>query len=382
MAQANADQTNSSDVATVEDSGLLDGLEGDARRDRAELIVWLLDRGFTNDQIRASLAPMLLPSNKIMGDDGVYVSARQVADETGVDLEVIRQLQLATGLPRIDDPDAAVLPRADAEAAAHTALFVDLGMDVDEAVAVVRVLMDGLGRAAAVMRQPAFRMMSRPGTSEVELARHAEALSAQATPRIGPMIERLFRMQLRYMFEAEGISAAERATGALPGARHVAVAFADLAGFTQLGEALPPEELAQVATGLGELTRGVVTTPVWFIKTIGDAVMLVSPDSAALVSAVLDLVGVVAASGLPELRAGVAAGLAVNRGGDWFGSPVNLAHRVTGIARPGTVLVAESVHEATASAGGFVGSSIGARRLRGIPRPVALYSLSRKAAST
>ena len=117
MTQANAGQADAQGVPNVEDSGLLDGLEGDARRDRAELIVWLLDRGFGADQIRTSLAPMLLPSNRIMGDDGVYVSARQTAQATGVNLDLIQQLLRAIGLPCIDDPDTAVLPRADPEAA-------------------------------------------------------------------------------------------------------------------------------------------------------------------------------------------------------------------------------------------------------------------------
>jgi adenylate cyclase len=128
---------------------------------------------------------------------------------------------------------------------------------------------------------------------------------------------------------------------------------------------------------LAELTREVVTTPVWFIKTIGDAVMLVSTDPGALVTTVLELVDVVAASRLPELRAGVAAGSAVNRGGDWFGSPVNTAHRVTAIARSGTVLVADSVRERVGATSGLVWSSAGARQLRGISQPVSLYSVSR-----
>ncbi|MBV8348190.1 MAG: adenylate/guanylate cyclase domain-containing protein, partial [Mycolicibacterium sp.] len=131
----------------VEASGLLDGLEGEARRDRAELIVWLLDRGFTADQIRASLAPILLAANRVLGDDGNYVSARQIAESTGLDLKLVLQLQRAVGLPRIDDPDASVLPRVDADAAARTKLFVEYGLDTDEAIAVIRVLMEGLRRA-------------------------------------------------------------------------------------------------------------------------------------------------------------------------------------------------------------------------------------------
>ena len=71
-----------------------------------------------------------------------------------------------------------------------------------------------------------------------------------------------------------------------------------------------------------------------FIKTIGDAVMFVSTDSAALLRAALELLDAAEKEGLPQLRVGLAAGSAVRRAGDWFGSPVNLASRVTGGPRP------------------------------------------------
>jgi adenylate cyclase len=65
------------------------------------------------------------------------------------------------------------------------------------------------------------------------------------------------------------------------------------------------------------------------------------PDTTQLIDALLELIEVAAVNALP-LRAGVAAGLAVNRAGGWFGSPVNVASRVTGLALPGTVLVTDS----------------------------------------
>ena len=83
--------------------------------------------------------------------------------------------------------------------------------------------------------------------------------------------------------ETESINANERAArrGALPGARMVAVAFADLVGFTRLGEEVPPEELERLAANrLAEAAREVAVKPVRFIKTIGDAVMLVSAEAA------------------------------------------------------------------------------------------------------
>ncbi len=139
----------------IEESGLLDGLEGEARRERAELIAWLFDRGFTAEQIRANVSPILVASNRVLGDDGDYVSAREICEKTGIELDLLQRLQRAVGLPRIDDPDAAVLLRVDAEAAARATYFLGLGIDEEQVIVVVRVLAEGLARAAEAMRHSA-----------------------------------------------------------------------------------------------------------------------------------------------------------------------------------------------------------------------------------
>ena len=358
--------------------GLLDGLEGEARQDRAELIAWLLDRGFSLEHIRASAAaPLMLPAYRVLGDDGTLVSACEICESTGIELELLQRLQRAIGLPRIDDPKAAVLPRADAEAIRHVKFFLDLGYDPDDAVAVMRVLVESLGHAAAMMREAAIKTLLRPGASEIELAEASEQLAVQATPQIAPMMDDLTRLELRHSIEMEAVTAAERAAGTLPGARPISVAFADLAEFTRLGEALPAEELERVASRLAELAHDVTSPPVRFVKSIGDAVMLVCPHPAPLVQAVLELADATAANNLPALRIGVASGSAVTRGGDWFGSPVNLASRVTASARPGTVLVDEATHDAVGNVGNFEWFSVGARRLKGVSAEVKLFRIER-----
>jgi len=226
---------------------LLDGLVGDARRDRAELITWLLDRGFTVDQVAASLTPMMLPANRVMGDHGVYVSPREMSRLSGIELGSLQQLMRAAGLPRIEDPDAAVVPLVDGQAVAQAKYLLDIGLEPTEAVAALKVLTEGFGRFAAMMREPAFRLLVKPGASEIDIAAAAEALAQAAIPHAGPMLENLLRVQYRRMFEAEAIGVAERATGSLPGARQLSVAFADLVGFTHLGEMLVPEELEGLA---------------------------------------------------------------------------------------------------------------------------------------
>jgi len=222
-------------------------------------------------------------------------------------LDLISRLHRAAGLARVDDPDKAIYARADAESILPAKALVDFGIDPEQVILVVRLLMEGLTRAAVAMRQGGLQTLLRPGATEVELAEAFEALARGTEPLIDSLIRELARLALRHSFENEAVGAAERASGTLPGGRPITVAFADLVGFTQLGEALPPEELSEVATRLANLTRDVVTEPVHFVKTIGDAVMLVSPDAQMLLTAVLEVMEGAAAEGLPRLRAGVAS---------------------------------------------------------------------------
>src|SRR6516225_3532888 len=161
---------------------LLEGLEGTARAERAELVQWLLEQGITADEIRAANPPLLLASRHLMGDDGTYVSAREISETYGVDLELLQRVQRAIGLVRVDDPDAVVHMRADGEAAAYAQRFIDLGLDPDQLVLVVRVLAEGLSRAAEVMRYTALAAILRPGSTEVEIAKASQALVSQIAP--------------------------------------------------------------------------------------------------------------------------------------------------------------------------------------------------------
>jgi adenylate cyclase len=176
------------------------------------------------------------------------------------------------------------------------------------------------------------------------------------------------------MLASEVARAAERRDGSLPGAREVAVGFGDLVGFTRLGEDVPPDELGAVASRLEDLAGEVIAPPVRIVKTIGDAVMYVSDDPVALLAASIDLSVAADSQGeeFPQLRIGTASGQAIQRAGDWFGRPVNLASRVTGIARPGSVVCTEPLKEA-APDDGFSFSFIGARKIKGVPGSTALF---------
>lgn len=362
-------------MADPEIDDLLDGLEGTARAERAELIDWLRGQGITAEEIRGNVSPMLLASRRLVGDDGTYVSAREISEATGVELDQLQRLLRAVGLPWMDNPDAPAQMRADASIAEHARRFIEAGIDPEHALQTARVLADGLSHAADLMRSTVLAAIAEPGITELEIARRSRDMVAGLAPLLGPFVQDMLMMQLRHQLDIDAVTAGERRAGVpMPGARQVAVAFADLVGFTRLGEMVPPEELVQLAERLTVLGHEIAVPPVRFIKTIGDAVMFVSPEPAPLVEAVLKLVEAAEADdSLPRLRAGIASGAAVSRVGDWFGSPVNLASRVTGVARPGAVLVAEPVRVALAESENFRWSFAGKRHLKGISGDVNLF---------
>jgi adenylate cyclase len=158
---------------------------------------------------------------------------------------------------------------------------------------------------------------------------------------MAPALAYAYEGHLRELLSSDVISAADIAAGRTAGAREMAVAFADLVGFTRLGESVPAEELGTVVSQLEDAAHDLVERPVTLVKTVGDAVMLVSPATDPLLEVALKLVD----ADLPALRVGVACGPALERAGDWYGSPVNQASRVTTVARAGSVLTTQSVRD-------------------------------------
>jgi adenylate cyclase len=215
--------------------------------------------------------------------------------------------------------------------------------------------------------------MLRAGDTELEAAhRYVDAANA-LRPLVAPTLEHALNLHFREALRQAAVGHAELASGRLPGSQRVTACFADIVGFTRLGEELPPEELGGVTGRLASLAGDVAKPPVRLVKMIGDAAMLVSPDTQSLLRAALALVEAADAEGggYPVLRAGVASGPALSRAGDWYGRPINLASRITAIARPGSVLAAADVRAAASD--GFSYSFAGERRLKGIQGAVKLY---------
>jgi adenylate cyclase len=365
--------------------GLLDGLREDQRADRLALLEYLAADGASLAELRRATASgtlMFLPAERVIGGRARYTTA-EVAQRTGVEPEYLHAVSRAMGLP-IPAEDEAIYTDSDLEVVSLTNTARAAGITDEEMLGMLRALGRGLSQAAETMRALPLRIVLEPGMSEHALAERYASTVAALAPMITPLVSGLLNLHLRQMAQSEAINSAELSGGRLPGSREIAVCFADLVGFTRLGEEVPAEELGQLAVRLEALTTELIEPPVRLVKTIGDAVMLTSLEPQPLIDAALGLIDAADAEGhdFPQLRAGSALGRALPRAGDWFGRPVNLASRITSIARPGSLLAEREVRESALASGesAYRWSFAGERRLKGIREPVPLFRVRRASA--
>lgn len=358
-----------------EAEGLLAGLEGDARASRVRLLDELAGQGVPRDEIRRAWAQGELLFTLAGAAIGVLpeYTWEELIERAGAPEEFAQALLQLNGFAR-PEPGERWFSRHDVDALRRAREFLDAGVPAEDALTLTRVLGRAFAQAAEVMRGMVLKMVHEPGIDERELALRYARLAGEMTPAVEPLLANLLRQHLRQVSYAETMHAMD--AGA-PGARPVAVMFADLVGFTRLGEQLSPDELGAVAGRLEDLVVGLVEPPVRFVKTIGDAVMVISPEPAPLLDVALALVGAAEAEGadFPQLRAGLAFGEALSRAGDWFGRPVNLASRVTAVARPGSVLTTPELRDAAPD--GYRWSKAGIRSLKGVDEPVPLWRVRR-----
>lgn len=366
-----------------EAEGLLDGVEGKARVARRELLERLAGEGVPLEELREAVEGgrlTLLPVERALAGDGPRYSSREIAAASGVDLDLLQRVTAALGIP-YPDPDEPALGEAELEQAKRIKAFQDAGLPEEGIVQVARTIGIGTARIAEANREQIINTLMQPGDTERDLALRFAAAAEHMLPVFEPVLLYALRAHLLEQVRRDVIGAADLAAGEMGTAPEVSVCFADLVGFTKLGEQVETEELGLIAGRLNELASAVSEPPVRLVKLIGDAAMLVSTDATAMLDAALRMVEAAEAEGddFPGLRAGIARGSVHVQAGDYYGRPVNLASRLTAIAKPGSVLLDAAAREA-ANEEGFDYSYAGEKRLKGFDSRAKLYRARRAAA--
>jgi adenylate cyclase len=365
-------------VIDFEAEGLLDGLRGEARAARVELLERLAGEGVPLEELREAVEGgrlTLLPVERALAGRGPRYTPREVAEEVGMDLAILQRVAAAIGVP-YPDPDERSVTEADLEAARRFKALHDAGIPEDGMLQVARTIGMGTARIAEANRELIVRTLMQPGDTERDLALRFAAAADRMLPVFEPVLLYAQRAHMLEQIRRDVIDTAELAAGEAT-TSEVAVCFADLVGFTKIGEQVETEELGLIANRLDELATAVAEPPVRLLKLIGDGAMLVSTDAEAMVEAALRMVEAAEAEGeqFPSLRAGIAHGSVHVQAGDYYGRTVNLASRLGGVAYPGSVLVDAAVKLAAGE--GFHYSFAGERHLKGFESRTRLYRVRR-----
>jgi adenylate cyclase len=356
--------------------GLLGDLEGEARAARLHLLRQLAAEGVPLEELHQAVAAgrlSLLPVERAIAGDGARYSPREIAAMSGLDLELLRSFRAALGIP-FADPDEPFGTEADLTAARRTKTILDAGLPLDQVLQNARTIGMEMGRIAEASRGLVLRNLTQPGDTERDVAERFALAAEQLLPLVSETLAYAFQANLLEQVKRDVIGAADLASGEIGGTTELTVCFADLVEFTRLGEEIDAEELGEVAGRFEEMANAVAHPPVRLVKTIGDAAMFVCAEPEAMLRAALDLVAAAEDEGerFPWLRAGLAYGQVLPQWGDYYGRSVNLASRITSLARPGAVVVDAVVHDKIGE-DGYRYTYLGERRLKGIDSKVKLY---------
>ena len=266
---------------------------------------------------------------------------KEVADKAGMPIDVAEELWQQLGFPHAADDDVA-FTKEDLKALQRTSELISLGiLTPDSQAALVRTW----GRSFARLAEWQVNLLAELAIEgEDPQARLTELMDA-VLPRVEKLQTYIWRRHLEGAASRLLSQVSEEGTGTTS---TMAVGFVDIVGYTGQSKTLTDSELVEwVEYFENEMTRTVVDLGGRVIKTIGDEVLFVADDpvSAAEVALIVTERGEDDDDKFPRVRAGLAYGEVVSRLGDVYGPQVNIASRLTSVARPGSVLVDRGAYE-------------------------------------
>jgi adenylate cyclase len=305
------------------------------------------------------------------------LSLADVARETGLEPELIERILIILGTPKGRQRN---LSPEDAAALRHCARVLAAGFPLVAFLQLVRVYVQSMRRIAdaevRLFHLYVHEPMIRDAVPELEMAAEMGDLAADIMPLAAPLTEYLHNRYLRFFLEQDVVGHMESGLGADTtemelGQVTMTLCFIDLTGFTRYTEEEGDMEALDVIENFVETVESTLPREATIVKTIGDEVMVVSPDAASLTEWAVEFLRRFPQR--PQPRVGIHCGEAVYRDGDYFGSQVNLAHRVVNRALAGEVLVTDRVAEAIEGRERLGLEPIGRVSLKGFPAPTDLF---------
>ncbi|WP_067860951.1 adenylate/guanylate cyclase domain-containing protein [Aeromicrobium erythreum] len=265
-------------------------------------------------------------------DSAPTLTQREVADRAGMDLDLANSLWRYLGFPEVED-DRVAFTEADVEALRVTKRLIDLGvLEEDRLPQFVR----SLGRTFARLADWQTRLL----LGVLQTAEDGEQPPLDVLAEVIPMVEEVQGYVWRRHLLATASRIALRDVRSET-ERQLVVGFVDIVGYTSRSRQMSPRALGAMVEWFERVvTELVVQHGGQVIKTIGDEALFTVDDPTEGALLALELVERAEADEqFPDVRVGLAHGPVLARLGDVFGSTVNIAARLTSVARPARVLV-------------------------------------------
>lgn len=360
---------------------MADAIAGVGAGDAIDLRSFLLEHGVPREEVERSAvdaALELLALEIIAGADPPQFEIDEVASLSGLDIDRVRSYWRALGFPD-PQPGEKVFSDSDLAVLSDVVFFISDGaLQPGVALQMARVIGSSLERIASAQvdtietrRAETIDKLAQPGPDPVAFDDPAVGVDAsgdradtgelrtdpalslqdqQLAIRRGVELLPMMPKMMEFVWRRHLAAAARRRRlrASAPDGQRVAVGFADLVGFTAQTQQLTEEELADVVGRFESVAYDVVSAHQGrVVKMIGDEVMFVADSVRQGAEVALALAETYRNDpALSDVRVGVAAGPALEREGDVYGPVVNLASRITSIAYPGAVVVAEDVYVA------------------------------------
>ncbi len=349
---------------------------------QARVVARMRDRGYALDDLKEAGREGRLAfafAEDLFAEEEGELTVDSIARDTGMEVELIERILAMMGTPGVGQAN---LTPADAMALRICGEVLEAGFPLVAFLQLVRVYVQSLRRIAEaevrLFHLYVHEPLIRDGLPELQMAEAMGNLAAEIMPLAAPLSEYLHNRYLRYYIEQDVVghmettgeqTTAEIELGQIP----VTLCFIDLTGFTAFTEEEGDIEALDVVENFVETVEATLPRDATIVKTIGDEVMVVSPDPASLTEWAVAFLG--RFDRRPQPRVGIHNGDAVYRDGDYFGNSVNLAHRIVNRALAGEVLVTDRVAASLETRPGMRLEPIGEVSLKGFPVPTALFAV-------
>jgi adenylate cyclase len=345
---------------------------------QARVVARMRERGHSLAELRGAVRDGRLAfgyvEDLIPGARERTISRAEAAERTGLEEELIERVMTLLGTPTALE---GTLNEQDLDAIEQMRAVLGAGFPLVAMLQLIRVYAQSIRKIAEaevrLFHLYVHEPLIRQGVDALEMAEEMEGLARDLLPLTSPLMEYIHQRYLRFYIEQDVVGHMEVDFAGMRqmGRVQMAFCFVDLTGFTRYTEEEGDEEALDLVERFVETVEATLPAEALIVKTIGDEVMIVSPDPLSLTEWAVGFLTLFQER--PQPRVGVHWGRAVYRDGDYFGTEVNLTHRVVARALGGEVMVTTAVVDAIGESDYLEFDPIGRVELKGFPEPVELF---------